>query len=394
MQPRSASAKSFAAPIVASLVFLTLLCTPSIQFGRLVTRVAFPSDAQSTVGSFRLVMVEPKSDTRAEKDRITFVVQCTDPDIEDIELCMEDDRISRFQMDYDEAEKQFSFVLEEADDSFRFWARSGRVLSRKYAMEVMQRPRIAEFSIGYTFPDYTGIETDSEVTASGSLKGFPGTEAAVTMTFNKPLEKATMDWLGQKQDLELTADGLHAKLDLTIRKSGTWSFSLLDREELKNLDQIEFPVVAMEDKAPTVRLTLPTGDVHLGLEDELPLTWDAADDFGVARQELIYLARGQKPQTIILDPSATNYDWDLSEHTLQTGDEASYRIRVYDARGAVAESQSRYVSLVKGAALSDAAVYREITDALIKEFAGIEKRLETVDTLAVKIKAGDKGAGV
>ncbi|MEM7393297.1 MAG: hypothetical protein AAF492_13215, partial [Verrucomicrobiota bacterium] len=31
------SAKSFAAPIVASLVFLTLLCTPSIQFGRLVT---------------------------------------------------------------------------------------------------------------------------------------------------------------------------------------------------------------------------------------------------------------------------------------------------------------------------------------------------------------------
>jgi len=385
--------KSFVAPFFAAAVFLVALCTPALQFGRLVTRVAFPSDRQATVGSFRLTVKEPKAGRCAEEDTIDFVVICTDPQIRDVELYMEDDKVSRYKMDYDGAGKRFTFSHADTRHSFRFWARSGRVLSTKYDITVLQRPRIREFSIAYTFPDYTDIPPSSNTLASGSLRGYPGTRARVNMTFNKPLEKADLTWLGEERSLALGSDGRSAKLDAAIEESGMYSLALLDRDGLGNLHRIEYPIVALEDKAPTVKLERPTGDVHLGLDDVLPVAWSAEDDFGIATQALVYTVHGQPAQVIALDAGTGTFDWDLSSYALQTGDEVSYRIRVYDARGARAESQARYLSLLKGADLSAASEYRQVADAILADCRAVERRLDTVRAIGRQLQVGDNGGG-
>ncbi len=385
--------KSFVAPIIAAVVFLVALCTPALQFGRLVTRVAFPSDRQATVGAFRLIVREPQPGTRAEEDTIDFVVVCTDAQIGDVELYMEDDKVSRYGMDHDEARKRFTFSHADTRRSFRFWARSGRVLSTKYDITVLQRPRIGEFSIVYAFPEYTDIPASSNTLASGSLRGYPGTRARVHMTFNKPLEKADLTWLGEERALTLNEDGRSAGLDVSIEESGMYSLALLDRDGLGNLHDIEYPVVALEDKSPTVKLERPSGDVHLGLNDVLPVAWDAEDDFGVATQELVYTVHGRTPETITLDAAAGTFDWDLSGYTLQTGDEVSYRVRVYDARGARAESQARYLSLLKDSDLSAAAEYGRLADAILGDCRAIERRLDSVRAIGRQLKAGDNGGG-
>jgi len=385
--------KSFIAPVLAAAVFLVALCTPALQFGRLVTRVAFPSDRQATVGAFRLIVRAPEPGQRAEEDTIDFVIVCTDSLVRDVELYMEDDKVSRYRMDDDEAGKRFTFSHPDTRKSFRFWARSGRVQSVKYNITVLQRPRIREFSIAYTFPDYTDIPPSSNTVASGSLRGYPGTRAQVNMAFNKPLEKADLTWLGREHPLALSKDGRSAILYVTIAESGAYSLALLDRDGLGNLHEIEHPIVALEDRSPTVKLERPTGDVHMGLEDVLPVAWSAEDDFGIASQALVYAVHGQSPQTVVLEAGTRTFDWDLSSHALQTGDEASYRIRVYDARGARAESQARYLSLVKGADLSAAAEYGQVADAIVADCRAVDRRLDSVRSIGRQLRAGGNGGG-
>ncbi|MFP6904079.1 MAG: hypothetical protein VCG02_02590, partial [Verrucomicrobiota bacterium] len=381
------TSRTFTFPVLIALIFLGLFLVPGFQFNRLVSRVAFPLDHQATVGTFRLIVHAPTGKKAAEADTLAFEVECTDGSIEEVDLVIEDKKMRRFAMAFDETRKRYVFSHPDIRQSFRFWAQSGRVQSRKHELTVIPRPKVRDFTIGYTFPSYTGMPASTTTQPTGALKGYPGTQVTLKIQATKPLKALTLVELGEERDLAIDGTDTAAIAHLTIEKSGEYSLTLLDTDGLENLNAIVFPIVAMEDQAPTVKILKPGGEVHLGLEDSLPLHWEAIDDFGIAQQELIWTVPGREPGSIRLDPDASTHEWSLREAGLQTGDELSYRLRVEDAVGQVAESHTRYLSLLKDLALADSTSFRNIARTLSGELNGMAKRLETLEGLEVKLNS-------
>ena len=164
-----------------------------------------------------------------------------------------------------------------------------------------------------TAGEYTGMPASTTTQSTGALKGYPGTQVTLKIQATKPLKALTLVELGEERALAIDGTGTAAIAHLTIEKSGEYSLTLLDTDGLENLNAIVFPIVAMEDQAPTVKILKPGGEVHLGLEDSLPLHWEAIDDFGIAQQELIWTVPGREPGSIRLDPDASTHEWSLRE---------------------------------------------------------------------------------
>lgn len=394
-QPESTfplTARNFALPIAVAVVFIGLFFVPSFQFTRLVCRVAFPSDHQATVGSFRLIVHAPTRKKAAEADTLVYEVECTDGSVENVDLIIEDEKVRRFAMRLDATNNRYVFSQPDVQQSFRFWAQSGRVQSGKHEMTVLLRPKIKDMTLTYTFPSYTEMPPLTTTQASGGIQGYPGTQVAVTFQATKPLKSVELTELGTKRLLDIDATGTAATAQFTIEKSGEYRLTLTDTDDLQNRNEIVFPIVALEDQAPTVNILKPGGEVHLSLDDLLPLEWETSDDFGIVKQELIWTTPGRGPGMLSLDPKASTLAWALRTSGLRTGDDVTYRLRVEDAVGQVAESQTRSLSLLKDLALADSTAFRNIARTLSGELKGMVKRMGSISELETRLHANGGAA--
>lgn len=386
----------FLIPALVLALFFGALLAPSFNFGRMVARVALPSDKQATIGAFRLAVVSPGATTIAEEDAATFLVKSSDSTLRKVDLCVEEDgKVKRYPMAWDPSQKQFTHSLPDLRRSFRYWAQSGRVLSQKYDLVVLRRPKVESFIIVTTMPPYTGLPNPSaEDTTSGSLEGYAGTRIGMTVVASKPLESLSMDWLGETREVALARDGMLGTIDLELTESGTWRLYLKDRDGLFNAKDISYTVTVLQDQLPTVTLLEPKGEVHLGMDDTLPILWQADDDFGISAQALVYQVRGRDAARRELPLTTNGLNWVMSESGLQDGDEVDYHIEVADAKGQVAISTTRYLSMVKGVRLTQANAFLGTVGELLSEVDSMKKRLAQSGVLAERMRTASGGEAV
>ena len=147
-------------------------------------------------------------------------------------------------------------------------------------------PEIAAVSVDLRFPAYTGLEP--QYRDGGSIEALSGTEATVRVTGTKGTVAGTLRFqrTGQTIELEEAAvqpeEGASLLASFSVLETDRYLVVLRDGEGFTTPSPASFPVVAIPDRRPEIRLLLPgRSDLDATPGGALPLRVRVKDDYGV-----------------------------------------------------------------------------------------------------------------
>jgi hypothetical protein len=190
------------------------------------------------------------------------------------------------------APHQFNASLPDVRQSFAYRVSTDRGDSPWFTATVLPRPAVAQLDLRLEYPAYTGMDRREQLNGDGAIKALQGTEVTLTVHCADALDlsqgrsriaiaEGTRQREAQLREVEGKPNVYEAKL--TVFNSGSYRIRLVNHHGLENKDDQPRPIVAEFDQPPKVAITSPQSDVTVRSDDDVPLTFTASDDFGVAK---------------------------------------------------------------------------------------------------------------
>lgn len=181
----------------------------------------------------------------------------------------------------------FQHPIEDMSDSFQFRVRSGDGQTPWLSITAVDRPRISEVKLKVTPPDYSHLPRDERNSLPQAVRVLEGSELQVSFRAAQPLERMWLD-LGNGQSAQLTAAGDNW-YHYTSRPTNSFSFvaAALNKFKLDNKTKPSCRITVYEDFAPTVKILEPSDDISVLPGEKVDVAFEATDDLGLAKAELI-----------------------------------------------------------------------------------------------------------
>ena len=170
--------------------------------------------------------------------------------------------------------------------------------SKHYALGVKDLPGVERVRVALHFPSALRL-ADVVQDTGGDIRAVQGTQADISVLTDKPLDHGALV-LENGTKLELArGEGNWLSARLPINKDGSYHVAALESGEAVRLSDDYF-IEAKKDEPPSVRILRPGRDARVSPIEEVPVTVDAADDFGVEGLELRYSVNGGPEQVVPL----------------------------------------------------------------------------------------------
>jgi len=265
-----------------------------------------------------------------------------------------------FEIDSD-AEQGGAFAYElPVDNSFRYRVSAGDGQTPWHRVTAIDYPELAEVRLTVTPPEYVDRPPYEKTVIPSRVKVVQGSQLELLMKPVESLERLELQLVehvrgpgGEDEStegllvLEPQEDGWY-RFEAQLVEDLSLSPNLLNAHGLKNEDKrvCRFQVVA--DKAPVARIVSPTDEMAVAFDEVVDIKFEAHDDFGIAKAELVIYDEAEKDengeakilavQEIDLDEQQLarhvmgETQLDLKELGLEEGRDISYAIRVSDNR--------------------------------------------------------------
>lgn len=213
-------------------------------------------------------------------------------------------------------------------------------------------PITGDVSLTYLYPAHTGLPPKTVEGTSGEITAPLGTQVRIETRADRDLARAFIDVDGASLPMEVKGRQLTGTL--LVQKSGTYRFRFADARNRDLAVGPDIPIQAALDGAPTIDLLAPVAELVVGERDAVEIRFEAADDYGVARVELVFQVGGGEEQTLQTNTFAEPrrradgaWTWELAPLKLHPGDVVSYYLRATDndAVGGAKQGQSRTQTL-------------------------------------------------
>jgi hypothetical protein len=238
----------------------------------------------------------------------------------------------------------FQHAIEDVSDSFQYRVRSGDGQTPWHRITAVDRPKISEVSLKVTPPPYSKLPKEEKTSLPGAVRVLEGSEVDVSFRADQPVERMLVDF-GNGQSAQLVA-GSDNWYHFRSRPTNSFTFAAaaINKFKLENKNKPSCRISVYEDLPPSVKILDPSDDIAVLPGEKVNVTFEASDDFGVARAELIVSAtradgetnsvtipvelesdagRKQLKKTVELDPKALG---------LKHGDQLSYVVQVTDTK--------------------------------------------------------------
>lgn len=242
---------------------------------------------------------------------------------------------------------RFTHTFERLSETVRCSIFGGDARTEPFTIEVIDRPRVEEVTIGVSPPAYTRSE-EYELRAGQTVaEVLNGSRIRLRIRTNKPLAEARLvrQTIGREKEVataERQGERLYWASDQPDA-TGTYYFRMLDTVGLSNISErtppVRVSVRLVPDKPPKVTLRARGVGEMITPEAVLPLEADFSDTYGLASARLVYeLARkdfAPAPETIPAFGAGTKtfahlVDWAAMAHGLVEGDRLSLRAEASD----------------------------------------------------------------
>jgi len=122
-----------------------------------------------------------------------------------------------------------------------------------------------------------------------------GSEIDVGFRSDQPLDRMFLDF-GNGQSTQLSP-GKDNWYQFRSRPTNSFSFAAaaINKFKLENKNKPSCRVSVYEDLAPSVKLLEPSEDVTVRPDEKVNVTFEASDDFGLAKAEVIVVGKMRSP---------------------------------------------------------------------------------------------------
>lgn len=197
-------------------------------------------------------------------------------------------------------------------------------------------PITGDVSITYHYPAYTGLSPRTVEGTAGELSALRGTEARIETRADRPVAKAYVEIDGAAMPLEVEGGRL-LRGTIRLQSSTRYAFRFDDERGRVLARGPEIPITVLDDASPTVRIEAPIAELVVTERDTVEIRYEASDDFGISRLELVYKVGPTEEQTLSLGSPADaprrvakSFSWDLATLDLRPGETVTYFVRAQD----------------------------------------------------------------
>ena len=427
-----------------SFLALSLLIFPSVS-SLLLARLFKPWGNYESVS--RLIFdIEGADEFVARGDDIVIVAKMTwrngsdDPIPEPVQLSWrsDDGNTDVRTLSFDPDLVAFTTAIPDVQDSLELFVSSEGSRSKRYQINVLDRPEVLTAKLEITPPGYLGQPRETLDGVTGEISVFEHSKLTFDLTFSHPVEQASLNWLsamvlpeseaaGDQQvvpsedddeaaddirtpgtssnslvtvddlpatQLMVAEDGLSARLETPATIQGAFAFLLKESHGIENDGEPYRQLIITRDQPPL--LEVPGGEQDRARPtDVYGIRVSAVDDVALEELELYVSSREGLNQVIkapseLLGQESLEHEFriDLADIAVVSGDFLKLQIRAADGRPIpspnVVWSEVRYV------AISDEASAQGTSDVLARQ-EQIRKELQDIrDQLRTVVEQSDE----
>ncbi len=188
----------------------------------------------------------------------------------------------------------YQFLFPAISDAVDYYVQADGARSKQFKISVKDLPGVKTVRVLLHFPSGLGLKDVSDNTG-GDIRAVEGSRAEVSVLTDRPLEHGMLV-LDNGQKIGLTStSGNWLKAELPITRDGSYHVAALDGGETIRISDDYF-IEAKKDEPPTVRIERPGQDPRVSPIEEVPVSVEASDDFGVRSLDLHYSVNGAAEQ--------------------------------------------------------------------------------------------------
>ncbi|MBI4835328.1 MAG: hypothetical protein HY811_11010 [Planctomycetes bacterium] len=249
-------------------------------------------------------------------------------------------------------DKKFTYDFRQVHNSFTFYVQGGDDRTDPKTIQVLTPPRLEKIQAWYDYPPYTKLSnTPASQPEEGGLIHAPyGTDVKLIAFANIPLTSAKL-LLGESdlREIAIENDILNEpkkmSMALKVGSAAEYIISLKAQNGLENLESVRYPIKAIADTAPTIKIIEPKKDAkQVTSNAEVPVILLTTDDYGVNRISLFYKIQNREApeeKSVLLTDRhngvpygspriESNYIFNIVETGVKEGDVIGYQIEAED----------------------------------------------------------------
>jgi hypothetical protein len=191
---------------------------------------------------------------------------------------------------------QFKFV--GLGDPVEYYIQADGTQSKHFKISVRDLPGVKRVKVSLHYPAELKLK-DVVFDPGGDIRAVEGTQADIAVLTDKPLENGVIV-LEDGSRLNLTkGEGNWLTAKMPVRKDGSYHVAAIDGGEAIRISDDYF-IESGKDEPPTIRIASPGKDPKVSPIEEVPITVEAADDFGIEGMDLHYSVNGGAEQVVPL----------------------------------------------------------------------------------------------
>ena len=192
----------------------------------------------------------------------------------------------------------YEFLFASLSEPVDYYVAAANVRSKDYRIGVKDLASVKRLKVKVHYPSYLDLK-DQVDDPGGDVRAVAGSEAQIAVLTDRPLEHGVLVLEdGRKLNLDQEA-GNWVSAKIPVNKDGSYHIAALDEGQAIRLSDDYF-IEAKTDTPPSVKIVNPARDPHVSPIEELPVTVETADDFGIKNVELHYSVNGGDEKTIHL----------------------------------------------------------------------------------------------
>ncbi len=197
----------------------------------------------------------------------------------------------------------YQILFAGLSDAVEYYVKADAAESKHFTINVKDLPGVKRVRVALHFPSGLGL-ADVVDDPGGDVRAVEGTEADISVLTDRPLEHGALVMEnGAKLNLA-PGEGNWLSARLRVQKDGAYHVAALDNGEAVRISDDYF-IESKKDEPPSVKILRPGHDPRVSPIEEVPVTVEAADDFGVKDLQLHYSVNGGPEQSVPLSSAKT-----------------------------------------------------------------------------------------
>jgi len=349
------------AGVVVALAAVLLLSS-NHRYRQLAARAILPGANIARVSRVNVEILQPtpRSLMMAEDETVAVVASVTGGSFDEVTLETFTEKQGAVRQSMrGRTEAEFTSNIHVMEESVEYRVLAGDAVTERFRIEARPRPRVTAFHKSFVYPAYALLPNKVVTDNHGDLLVLEGTKAEMQLELDQKVSAAELRIDPSESDEMITIpltpvadsqNGLQWKATVPVDAAAIYKVHLVSKETgFENLFSPKYEIRPQPDLIPRAgfvdqketTLLLPPNDIvalKAMAEDDLPLV-KLEQHVSVNGLDWIALPLDAKPDAETEGRNLTaEWQWDLQNHKLKTGDQVMTKLVATDRKGNLGES--------------------------------------------------------